>query len=56
VNTHTLHNFGTYNTATRRRQVRAARRRVAATRARIAKLHGAGMSTSDGVRATDTAD
>jgi hypothetical protein len=56
MNTHTLHNFGTYNTVARRRQVRAARKRVAATRARIAKLHGAGMSTSDSVRATDTAD
>lgn len=51
---HTLHNFGSYNTVARRRQVRAARRRVAATRARMAKLHTPRTSTSDTSWAADT--
>jgi hypothetical protein len=54
MNTHTLHNFGSYNTIARRRRVRAARRRVAATRARIAKLHT--PSTSDLSRPSNTTD
>lgn len=54
MNTHTLHNFGSYNTIARRRRVRAARRRVAATRARIAELHAS--STSDTSRSSDTTD
>jgi hypothetical protein len=56
MTTHTLHNFGTYNTIARRRRVRDARRRVAATRARMAKLHTPALSTSDTPRGTDTAD
>ena len=54
MNTHTLHNFGSYNTIARRRRVRAARRRVAATRARIAELRAS--STSDTSRSSDTTD
>lgn len=58
MNEHTLHHFGSFAThnAVHRRRVRAARKRVAATRVRMAKLHASAVPASDTLRATDTAD
>lgn len=56
MNEHRLHHFGSFtaNSAARRRQIRAARKRVAATRARMSELYASTAPARDSLRANET--
>ena len=55
---HRLHHFGSYstNTAARRRQIRAARKRTAATRARMSERYATTSAASDSLHGSETAE
>lgn len=55
MNEHRLHLYGSYttNTVARRRRVRAARKRMAGVRARLAEQHALSASTPDTPRTVD---